>query len=336
MGCDNYRQADARWASYGYAGENMAAAGCGPTSVANIVHQLPTRVADYLTSIGGAVNGCGTNWHSIETALSHYGYSGQQLNGSSMYGTSGSSAENKWKSAMATGKYYGILLMGKGVFTSGGHYITITQYSNGRCYVHDPASAARDGWHAWSDFNKCVKIFYLAANKDYKATTSTTPSSGNASAYVYSFKPDTVQNGSSGLSTLLLQEILAARGYDTGGLDRSAGKKTATAIKKYQASRKVLTADGICGAATWCDLLALPKTNGAYGLESIKEGSTGTAVLLLQEILTARRYYSLALDRKFESGTKAALKKYQTDRKGGAGEVDGIAGAKVWKDLIAL
>lgn len=333
MACENYRQADPRWSGYGYAGENMAVAGCGPTSVANIVHQLPTAVADYLTSIGGAVNGCGTNWHSIETALSHYGYSGQQLNGGSAYGSAGTSAENTWKSAMATGKYYGILLMGKGVFTKGGHYITITQYANGQCFVHDPASAARDGWHSWSDFNKCVKIFYLAKNKDYKASTTNTNS---GTSYAYTFSPESVQNGSQGLSTLLLQEILTARGYDTGGLDRSAGNKTVAAIKNYQKSRKVLTADGICGAATWADLLALPKSGGAFCLESIRKGSTGTAVLLLQEILTARGYYHLSLDRKFEDGTEKALKAYQTDRKGGAGEVDGIAGAKVWKDLIAM
>ena len=156
MGCENYRQYDSRWASKRYAGDTMAGSGCGPTAVANIVHQLPTTVADYIEGIGGTVPGSGTIWSFIDTALDHYGYNGQQLNGGSLYGTRGSSAEQRWKQAMLTGKYYAVLLMGPGVFTRGGHYITITQYDGSRCYVHDPASAARDGWHPWSDFAGCV------------------------------------------------------------------------------------------------------------------------------------------------------------------------------------
>ena len=128
MGCENYRQYDSRWASKRYAGDTMAGSGCGPTAVANIVHQLPTTVADYIEGIGGTVPGSGTIWSFIDTALDHYGYNGQQLNGGSLYGTRGSSAEQRWKSAMLTGKYYAVLLMGPGVFTRGGHYITITQY----------------------------------------------------------------------------------------------------------------------------------------------------------------------------------------------------------------
>ena len=74
MGCENYRQYDSRWASKRYAGDTMAGSGCGPTAVANIVHQLPTTVADYIEGIGGTVPGSGTIWSFIDTALDHYGY----------------------------------------------------------------------------------------------------------------------------------------------------------------------------------------------------------------------------------------------------------------------
>ena len=65
-------------------------------------------------------------------------------------------------------------------------------------------------------------------------------------------------------------------------------------------------------------------------------GAQGNDVLLLQEILKARGYYNGALDKSFGPETQAALIAYQTDRQGGAGEVDGVAGPKCWADMIAL
>lgn len=335
MGCENYRQYDSRWAAKSYAGENMAAAGCGPTAVANVVHQLPSTVAGWLTTHGYACYKKGTMWYGITDALNAYGYGGQQLNGSSLYGTTGSSAEHTWKNAMATGTCYGILLMGPGVFTGGGHYITITQYDGSRCYVHDPASAARDGWHPWSDFAGCVKVFYLADKKDCSDTKSgTTIAFQKATASnQYCFSLSQIDVGAAGVYVLLLQEILTARGYDTGGLDRSYGKKTEAAVLAYQKTRGCLANDGSCGMATWADLLALPKASGAFVVKQVKAGDRSVEVLLLQEILKARGYYAGGLDWNFGPQTSAALKKYQTER---GLKIDGVAGPQTWRDLIAL
>lgn len=77
------------------------------------------------------------------------------------------------------------------------------------------------------------------------------------------FETQTVQTGSTGLSVLLLQEILKARGFKGKDgkeleLDRSAGTNTIYALKAYQKSRNgYLEVDGICGPATWKDLIAL-------------------------------------------------------------------------------
>lgn len=79
----------------------------------------------------------------------------------------------------------------------------------------------------------------------------------------YMFEPKTVKKGDSGLSVLLLQEILIARGFKGKDgkpltLDRTAGTNTIHALTQYQKSRKgVLEADGICGDKTWRDLIAL-------------------------------------------------------------------------------
>ena len=68
----------------------------------------------------------------------------------------------------------------------------------------------------------------------------------------------------------------------------------------------------------------------------VQYGNTGVPVLLLQEILLPRRYYRGGLDRSFGDQTLQAVKSYQSDRKGGAGEVDGIVGSKTWSDLLGL
>lgn len=77
----------------------------------------------------------------------------------------------------------------------------------------------------------------------------------------YMFTPDTVKNGNNGLSVLLLQEILIARGFKGKDgkaltLDRSAGTNTIYALNQYKKSRG-MKQDGICDATVWKDLIAL-------------------------------------------------------------------------------
>ena len=72
-----------------------------------------------------------------------------------------------------------------------------------------------------------------------------------------------------------------------------------------------------------------------------KVGDCNTSVLLLQEILKARGFYSGKLDRKFEKELMIAVNKYQIERmkqgkKLGNGKGDGICGQDMWHDLIAI
>lgn len=77
----------------------------------------------------------------------------------------------------------------------------------------------------------------------------------------YMFEPETVVAGSTGLSVLLLQEILVARKFKGKDgkeleLDRSARTNTIYALNAYKKSRG-MKQDGICDAAVWKDLIAL-------------------------------------------------------------------------------
>jgi len=111
--------------------------------------------------------------------------------------------------------------------------------------------------HGWTHRLRFTgKGLNLSGTKKSSATTTTTTGGTN-----YMFEPKTVQYGSTGTSVLLLQEILKARGYtDSNGkvleLDQSAGNATVSALKKYQKERG-LEVDGICGSATWTDLIAI-------------------------------------------------------------------------------
>ena len=95
---------------------------------------------------------------------------------------------------------------------------------------------------------------------DYSLVTSSTESTTGGS---YMFTPETVKAGDKNTSVLLLQEILRARGFKgkTGKalkLTRKADANTIYALKAYQESRKeVLAVDGVCGPATWKDLIAI-------------------------------------------------------------------------------
>ena len=80
----------------------------------------------------------------------------------------------------------------------------------------------------------------------------------------YMFNPVTCKVGDSNTSVLLLQEILKARGYYTGKLDRKFEKELMTAVNKYQIERakqgKIIgngKGNGICDAGMWKDLIAI-------------------------------------------------------------------------------
>lgn len=115
----------------------------------------------------------------------------------------------------------------------------------------------------------CQKSYYnskLPGTKfctpDYSLVASSTETT-NTEGGSYMFTPETVKVGDKNTSVLLLQEILRARGFKgkTGKalkLTRKADANTIYALKAYQESRKeVLAVDGVCGPATWKDLIAI-------------------------------------------------------------------------------
>lgn len=67
---------------------------------------------------------------------------------------------------------------------------------------------------------------------------------------------DVLRKGSKGAEVKTLQQLLNANGYKCGTADGDFGSNTEKALKKYQTAKK-LTADGVCGQATWNALLGV-------------------------------------------------------------------------------
>lgn len=97
----------------------------------------------------------------------------------------------------------------------------------------------------------------------------------------------------------------------------------------------------LTGTATTTPASAPTTTKGdkyMFEPKTVKNGSTGTSVLLLQEILVARGFKGkdgkeLTLDREAGTNTIYALNQYKKSRKM---KQNGICDAAVWKDLIAI
>ena len=105
----------------------------------------------------------------------------------------------------------------------------------------------------------CTPDYSIVLSADKDETDKTTNPEGGS----YMFNPETVKAGDKNTSVLLLQEILRARGFKGKNgkalkLTWTADANTIYALKAYQESRKeVLEVDGICGSATWKDLIAI-------------------------------------------------------------------------------
>lgn len=114
--------------------------------------------------------------------------------------------------------------------------------------------------HGWTH-----RLRFTGKGIDFTGLTTDTNTSSNITQVggKYMFEPKTVKAGDKNSSVLLLQEILKSRGFKGKNkkeldLDWEAGDNTIYALKAYQTSRKgVLVADGICGPATWKDLIAI-------------------------------------------------------------------------------
>lgn len=179
MSYKNFKQTDSKWASNSYSGETIKAAGCGPTSVADVVYNIdngitPAKTAKWMQANGCACNGSGTYYSGMVKALKHYGYSGaEQLNWTNLYGKTGSAIVKDFLAKIKTGDYVGIACMGKSIWTQSGHFVFVKAYDGKKITIYDPyntkASCESTTKSAWEPY---VKYLFLIPKKIYTIKTT--------------------------------------------------------------------------------------------------------------------------------------------------------------------
>jgi len=147
----------------------------------------------------------------------------------------------------------------------------------------------------------------------------------------------TLKQGSTGSAVTKLQQRLKTLGLYSGAIDGIFGLTTKAAVIRFQQTNAVAV-DGIVGEETES---AIQREIWILQRPTLQEGSRGEEVQRMQELLSRAEEIereqggSLKLDVGtidgiFGSKTKAAVIKFQNDRKI---KPDGIVGRATWKQL---
>ena len=122
-----------------------------------------------------------------------------------------------------------------------------------------------------------------------------------------------------------LQYLLILSGYDVTP-DGIFGLNTQNAVLAFQ-NDVGITADGVVGRVTW-DYL----TRNLSTYPTLRRGSRGAYVTLLQSLLTTFLYPLGSIDGVFGTNTERAVREFQQEN---SLVVDGIVGANTWRALVS-
>lgn len=135
-----FLQWDPRWGYQSYGRDSfIGVSGCGPTCLSMVLYYLtgdesltPDRIADYAIENGYYVEGTGTEWALIKDFPRFYG----------ILVTEPEISEQVFREELDQGNML-ICAMGKGDFTTAGHFIVLYGYDDTGFKVNDPNCVAR-------------------------------------------------------------------------------------------------------------------------------------------------------------------------------------------------
>lgn len=150
----SYLQTDKRWRSHRYAasGENtnIGSSGCGITCTAMILATLvdsnitPIYTAEWSMKHGYKAYKQGTYYSYFVPQLKEYGIKCRQLNNSNIYhGSNNAKKYNDEVVELLKRGHWVICCMGKGDWTSSGHFVLAYGISNGNILIRDPNSTLK-------------------------------------------------------------------------------------------------------------------------------------------------------------------------------------------------
>ena len=286
-----YMQTDSRWKNQNYSApgekKTIGSSGCGVACSAMVIATLkdknitPVDTANWSMTHGYKALNQGTYYTYFVPQFKEYGIECKRLNTSNLYGKSSSTDHTEALNALKNSDWV-IACMGKGNWTSSGHFVLVYGYENGYVYINDPASkVSRRVKNTWNLFASQVKYLWIITVPDsLKKNTSTTPNT--FSTYTRTQCVKDIQTALGGLAvdglcgskTLAklptisktknskhkivqyVQQYLNSLGYECGTADSIFGTKTHNSVALYQ-KRSGLIADGIIGKNTWKKLIGM-------------------------------------------------------------------------------
>lgn len=143
-------QTDPRWANKDYSarGESttIGKSGCGPTCAAMLIETItgkkftPVDACAWAVKKGYKALNQGTYYSYFVPQFAAHGIQCERINGVSIYGSKTAAAHRDAFGLLKEG-WYLIACMGKGLWTSSGHFVVVW-WEDGWVRIHDPASTA--------------------------------------------------------------------------------------------------------------------------------------------------------------------------------------------------
>lgn len=174
----SYLQTDPKWANISYSakGESttIGRAGCGPTAMSMVLatwadkNVTPKTECAWALAHGYKAPHQGTYYSYFVPAAKRYGLMCWQLNSASIYGNTKSAHHETAKKALENGRLV-IACMGKGLWTSSGHYVLVWKISGNTIYINDPASTRLARTQGdYSLFKQQVKYYWVIRGPEQK------------------------------------------------------------------------------------------------------------------------------------------------------------------------
>lgn len=174
----SYMQTDSRWKNKNYAvkGESstIGSAGCGPTCAAMIIAEFvnpnitPVETCAWSLSNGYKALNQGTYYSYFKAQGAVYGLQWEQLSGSNCYGNKNHENHAKALNAIKRGDYV-IALMGKGDWTSSGHFVLWYGIDGNYVLINDPNSTKINRVRGdYKTFISQVKYYFICHTPQIK------------------------------------------------------------------------------------------------------------------------------------------------------------------------
>lgn len=172
-----YMQTDTRWKNKPYQTKGETAtiggSGCGPTSAAMLIETLtgktytPVDACNWSMQHGYKAPNQGTYYSYFVPQFKEFNITCKMLNSASVYGNSSAPVHKEVLDLLEQG-YYIIACMGKGLWTSSGHFVVIWKCDGRTVYINDPASTKKERIEGdYKLFKSQVKYYWAIDARKY-------------------------------------------------------------------------------------------------------------------------------------------------------------------------